>query len=45
MGASIKGRIAKMSGFLWERYRAHAVETLVVLAVLSHVTSSDIPFL
>ena len=49
MDASIKGRIAEMSGFLvwwllWEWYQAHAVQ-IVVLAVLSHATSSDIPFL
>ena len=48
-GASIKERIAEMWGFLvwwllWECYQAHAVQTLVVLAVLSHVISSDIPF-
>ena len=48
--ASVKGRTAEMPGFLvwwlfWEWYRAHAFQTLVVLAVLSHVTSSDIPFL
>ena len=44
--ASIKGRIAEMSGFLvwwflWECYQAHAVQTLVVLAVLSDATSCD----
>ena len=49
-GASVKGRIAEMSDFLvwwlvWEWYRANAVQTLVVLAVLSHATSSHIPFL
>ena len=50
MDASIKGRIAEMPGFLvwwllWECYQAHAVQTLVVLAVFSDATSCDIPFL
>ena len=50
MGASIKGKIAEMSGFLvwwllWKHYQAHAVQTLVVLAVLSHATLCDILFL
>ena len=49
-GASVKGRTAEMSGFLvwwlhWKLYRAHAVQTLIVLAVLSHATLCDIPFL
>ena len=49
-GASIKRRIPEMSRFLvwwlpWEWYRAHVVQSLVVLAVLGHATSSDIPFL
>ena len=39
-GASIKGRIAEMWGFLvwwllWECYQAHAVQILVILVVLT----------
>ena len=50
MGASIIRRTAEMSCFLvwwllWECYQAHAVQTLVVLAVFNHATSSDILFL
>ena len=49
-GASIKRRSTEMSYFLvwwllWECYQAHAVQTLVVLAVFNHATSSDILFL